>query len=137
MYVILSPRKKIKAVRDFQGFSQVKRIDLNCNAIDVGDLDTKKEIALVHDNAVHLYICRKNGQYQIGRDEPFRHPTLTILQVSSSLQPQPHDDEEQCEKCNVTFYQFRNGEAVTGRGVKYWNRRWIGHRHHCKGGMNL
>lgn len=126
MYVILTPRKKIKAVRDYQGFSNVKRIDLNCDVSDVGDLDTTK-----HTNnaaAVYMYICKKNDSYQIGNDEPFRQHLS-----SSSLQPSHHEDEEQCEKCNISFYQFRNGEVLSGRGAKYWNRRWVGHRHHCKG----
>lgn len=131
MYAILSPRKKIKAVRDFQGFSQVERIDLNCDALDVGDLDTARNKETTLNNFVYLHICKKNDQYAIGGDEPFRHPTM-MVQNSSQL----HHDEEECEKCKTTFYQFRNGEAVTGRGLKYWNRRWIGHCHHCKGSIH-
>jgi hypothetical protein len=136
IYVILSPRKKIKAVRDYQGFSKVQRIDLSCNAMEVGDLDTKKDTIgrYNHRHLVHFYICKKNHRYnRMGHDAPFCPPIPNIMvwQKEQVVVVVP-TDEETCKKCNMTFYEFRKGEKVSGRGCKYWTRRWVGHGQHCQ-----
>ena len=110
-YIIFSPRSKIKAVRDYRGFSSVKRFKMQC----MGDLDGKAK----DNETVYMYVCVKCDSYEVG-DEPFRD----ALKVPS--------DDDKCAICAMTFALFRNGEDVSGKGVKYWSRTWSGHGTHCK-----
>lgn len=133
-YLIISPRSKIKSVRDFRGFKSVRRRVLdssligdsvlvgsngNCrgvtNANSGGDMTNKAP-----RTDVYLYECLKNDSYQPGIDEPF---------YSSG-----HDsnDESACPNCGMKFSEFRGRVDIRDQGEVIWARRWNGHRVHCK-----
>lgn len=115
-YVVISPRSKIIEIRDFNGFSSVKRVALHSENAHIGDLDgataESKEF-------VYMYVCFKKDDYS-ENDRAFRNH----IEV-------PRDDDL-CSTCGTTFLEFRKGEDMAGRGHKYWGRRWQGHVTHCK-----
>jgi len=115
IYLIFSPRSKIKAVRDYRGFSSVKRKKIQCNHEQKGDLDGNAK----ENEIVYMYACTKCNSYEIG-DEPFRN-TLEVP-----------NDEDRCASCDLTFATFRGEEDVAEKGAKFWSRKWKGHKTHCK-----
>lgn len=116
VYLLVSPRAKVKAVRDYSGFRSVERHPLP--TISRGDLVGKK-----NDTPGYVYVCRKNTDYVIGKSPAFAG-VLDKKEVPS--------DMAQCPKCGITFVDLRMGEAVDGRGATYWSRQWKGHCLHCK-----
>jgi len=115
IYLIFSPRSKIKAVRDFRGFSSVQRKKIQCSHEQKGDLDGNAK----ENETVYMYVCMKCNSYEIG-DEPFRD-TLKVP-----------NDEDRCASCEITFATFHGEEDVAQKGAKFWSRTWKGHKTHCK-----
>jgi SAM-dependent methyltransferase len=116
MYMLISPRSKIKAVRDFNGFSSVHRhiLPKECMA----ELDGKRKGDTA--NPVYMYICIKRNDYEIGVTPPFNCTT-----------PEVPKDDSKCQRCGITFHNLRKGESIEGRGTWFWTRQWIGHLKHC------
>ncbi len=114
-YIIFSPRKKMNSLRDFNGFTSVQRTKLESKNTIIGALDGKSE----NNEVVYMHICSKNDKYTDG-DKSFRNQIKI-----------PTDDEK-CKICGIKFIDFRRGEAMSGKGVAYWGRRWQGHIKHCK-----
>lgn len=121
-YVIISPRQRIKSVRDFKGFASVSRMTV--------DVDGGGGAVLVKGNAkqqskksdVYLYKCTKNDHYNPDTDKPFA--------VSDGEEV---NDESTCETCSLTFKEFRGNIRVNDQGEVVWVRRWKNHIVHCHG----
>ena len=118
-YIIISPRSKIKAVRDFSGFSMVSIHKLDPQAIGKGKLDGK----LKDDGTAHsfVHVCHRHNSYKVSFHEPFKDENS--FQIV--------DDNDICPSCFITFSEYRCGDDVIRRGPCYWSRRWKGHCIHC------
>lgn len=114
VYWVLTPRQKLRSVRDFRGFQSVQRADLT--AMQRGELVSTQEHTLLH-------VCRKNTNYNPGEN---------AFDVEDNLA----EETSSCQKCKMTFYNFRKGEPLDGRGEAVWLRQWRGHCRHCKGIAN-
>uniref|UniRef100_A0A7S2XQA9 Methyltransferase domain-containing protein n=1 Tax=Attheya septentrionalis TaxID=420275 RepID=A0A7S2XQA9_9STRA len=141
-YIIITPRGKIKSVRDFAGFQHVQRICIDAHQVGKGLLghetttttatsntqndtnkknDDKKKMEMPQKKEVaYMHICTVNSKYRPQKDDPFPNVVNTSLQ----------SDTTTCPKCGITFHAYRNGEL--GKET-YWSRRWNGHMTHCKG----
>ena len=135
IYLLISPRSKIRAVRDFAGFeSPVRRHSLpktNWTAttstrqedqefLVKGGRPIQKQNQKPRDTPGYLFVCRKHSDYQPGISSPFPGDYRRVP-----------DEDSKCH-CGITFYQFRKGEAVEGRGQVFWTREWKNHCIHCK-----
>eukprot|EP00980_Cylindrotheca_fusiformis_P018022 scaffold5756_cov99-Cylindrotheca_fusiformis.AAC.6 len=118
VYLLVSPRAKVKAVRDYSGFRCVERHALP--TLSRGDL-----VGNNNDTPGYVYVCRKNTAYVIGE-------TPAFAGRMSGNQEAPND-KTKCPKCGMTFQGLRKGEVMEGRGTTFWIRRWKGHCIHCKG----
>lgn len=123
VYIVLSPRSKIMLLRDYCGFSQVKRHVLKDEKGEgscVGERDSKR----------YMYICHLQHDYQVGGIGPaFRDSSYFVSH------PVP-DNDACCCSCGMTFVQFTKGVDMHGKGEIYWIRRWKGHATHCRGTKN-
>lgn len=115
VYMFISPRAKIKSIRDYSGFQSVQRHALSTTSI--GNLIGKTKCS------GYVYVCRKSTTYVIGTT-----PAFSVMD-----QDTVPSDAETCSKCHICFLEFRRGEAIEGRGSGFWIRQWKGHRQHCKG----
>lgn len=116
-YLVLTPRRKIKWIRDYPGFARVVRYDLH-GTVSRGQLDGKDG----DDNDVptFLHVCTKDPSFDSGERGDIVSRTV--------VHPV---DTDACPGCGQTFYDFRRGEALEGRGSVFWYRRWNGHCQHC------
>jgi SAM-dependent methyltransferase len=121
LYMFISPRSKIKAVRDYQGFSSTHRYTLPASLLST--LEGTK-----HDSG-YLFVCTRNDDYIPGVTFPFRG------QPNQNTSSDDYDDDDAtCPSCGVSFLRFRNGESLPGRrGTAVWIRQWEGHCKHCQG----
>jgi SAM-dependent methyltransferase len=143
VYVIITPRSKLKAVRDFPGFV-VSRRPLTAEHYGRGDLeprsgcstDQRKSnshvqsnvgvIAEVTDSSAlqqqqYLYSCRHVPLDGMARE---RVETTDSLPTAS----------DHCPACRISFPSFRLQHCQTrDRADTYWDRHWVGHKLHCKG----
>ncbi len=123
-YIIISPRSKLKSVRDFNGFASVNRTKMSTDVL--GDA------VLVESNADHthkpahvfIYECTRNDSYQPDMDEPFSDEGLSI------------NDETICKKCQLAFAAFRGNVKIQDQGAVQWTRRFKNHTIHCTGNGN-
>lgn len=118
-YIIISPRSKLKSIRDFNGFTSVNRTkmsaDLLGNAVLVkGNSDHKP----AH---VYIYECFRNDYYNPDSDEPFGDDGLEEV-----------NDETICEKCGLSFKIFLGNVDIQDQGAVQWTRRFRNHIIHCK-----
>lgn len=154
-YMLISPRSKLRPVRDFVGFESVNRYPLPRdtiqaaeiirgggrgtnnnsnnnkhkninNSTDDDDEGRNHQINNTINNKPHgyLYVCSKNEEYVAnGKScEAFRTDHRDLP-----------DEHSQCDGCQTTFFDFRHGEAVEGRGLVFWTREFKNHCIHCKG----
>ena len=119
-YLIISPRGKIKAVRDYVGFISVRRISFD-EATLGGFVLMKSNTTVNKKNSIYIYECKRNDSYNSQRDEPFRMVSKTA------------SDESECPKCHQTFKEFRGNVKIEDQGKIVWIRRWDNHLVHCKG----
>ena len=121
-YMVMTPRSRIQLLRDYKGFSSVKRVvlDESSSKVMLADLDgdTSKS-----KTECYIYVCLKDSSYTPGEGAAFRDSYGVSLEV----------DEQTCPRCGMSFLEFRSGEDFSARGSKQWARRWRGHRIHCKG----
>jgi SAM-dependent methyltransferase len=119
-YVVLTPRCKLKSLRDFRGFCSVQKRLLPSS--DAGELDGKLKNR-VEPAPSFLYTCLVNDEYEPSQfDNAF-----------SGLEKKEPVDGETCTGCRISFGDFRRGESTFGRGTAFWFRQWSGHCQHCKG----
>ncbi|KAL3931121.1 MAG: hypothetical protein SGBAC_011452 [Bacillariaceae sp.] len=115
VYMFISPRAKLKSVRDYSGFQSVQRYALP--TVPHGNLVGKT------NTSGYVYVCRKTTSYVIGTTPAFAGMDKNTLP----------SDTATCLQCLTTFLDFRKGEAAEGRGEAFWTRLWKGHCQHCKG----
>lgn len=120
VYLIISPRAKLKAVRDYAGFRSVQRHALPAT-IAKGDLVNQEKNA---SSPGYVYVCNKNTEYKIGG----RIPAFAGVTNDQDL---PNDNAE-CPKCGIIFAEFRNSAIFKGRKTTFLIRQWKGHCQHCK-----
>jgi hypothetical protein len=114
VYLILTPRAKLKSARDYLGFSSFERHLLDVTNMSRGDLEGDDD-----DERIFLYKCRKNTLYSPSCTEAF------------GIDNRPIADQDTCQTCMLTFVDFRKGEELLGRGEAFWFRQFKGHCSHC------
>mmetsp|Transcript_18387 Transcript_18387/g.36865 ORF Transcript_18387/g.36865 Transcript_18387/m.36865 type:complete len:328 (+) Transcript_18387:156-1139(+) len=122
-YIIISPRSKLKSVRDFNGFVSVNRTKMSTDLL--GDAVLVKGNAAHKPAHVFIYECTRNDSYQPDKDEPFADEGLSAI-----------NDDTICKKCQKTFKEFRGNVDIQDQGVIQWTRRFRNHIIHCTGTCN-
>ena len=117
VYLIISPRAKLKAVRDYAGFRTVRQHALA--NLSKGDLVNEEK----NPSPGYIHVCQKNPYYKIGETPAFGG----VVEEKDT----PSEDAK-CSKCGITFAGLRKGEVLDGRGTIFWIRQWKGHCQHCK-----
>ena len=140
-YFVISPRRKHKSLRDYPGFTKLERHDLDSNrsthsntstsmTIQPGDLDghqqNKKNPCRGEQPNMFLHVCTKNSKFDPNNNDDDGHNDTDSRTIPT--------DNSKCLHCQMTFYQYRQGENLDGRGCSFWYRRWKGHTTHCRGG---
>jgi hypothetical protein len=122
-YVVISPRPKIKSLRDFKGFASVRQIKVDASTLNGSIVLVKgnSENARTTNSEVYLYECVKDDSYNPDDDVPYRGVVGDA------------DDEFLCVKCGMSFKHFRGTVDVRDQGAIVWSRRWKNHIIHCKG----
>ena len=122
-YVVVTPRSRVRLLRDYKGFCCVRRNVLSESSsrqVMIADLESDNDKT---KSECYIYVCHKDPSYVSGQGAAFRDSFGLSLE----------SDEDTCPGCGETFLGFRGGEDMSGRGSKQWARRWRGHRVHCKG----
>jgi len=121
-YIIISPRPKIMAVRDFRGFASVRRITIDTAAMssDVVLVKGNSDISKLSKSEVYLYECIKNDCYHPDHDAPYRDMECNA------------NDESLCSTCGINFKEFLGKVKARDQGEVVWARRWKNHCVHCK-----
>ncbi|KAL7482796.1 hypothetical protein ACHAW6_008455 [Cyclotella cf. meneghiniana] len=126
-YIFISPRSKIKAVRDYNGFAKVRRVAMDVAALDGTVLVQRNNTDSTSKRKnVFIYECIRNDQYRPERDWPFRSQNNSDCAGAV-------DDRSMCPHCKQSFRQFRGKVEIRDQGVIVWGRRWNNHLIHCKG----
>ena len=124
-YILISPRSKLKSVRDFNGFASVNRIRMSTallgDALLVKSNAECNTAASRKHNSIYIYECTRNDLYNPDNDEPFLEKGTLI------------NDDSICEKCKMTFKSFRGKIDMKDQGEIHWTRRFRNHTIHCKG----
>lgn len=124
-YIIISPRPKLKSVRDFVGFASVNRIRMSTDALGGTVLvknNSERNLVDRKPAFIFIYECTRNDFYDPGSDEPFLDRGLTKI-----------DDGSVCGKCHTTFKDFHGKVDIEDQGVLQWTRRFRNHTIHCTG----
>jgi SAM-dependent methyltransferase len=118
-YIVFTPRRRLKLLRDYAGFASVQRsaLDESSNVV-LGDLDGDSG-----NDTVYMYVCEKDRSYTPGNGIAFRDGYDLAFR----------GEKHTCSSCSMTFQDFCNGEDMNGKRIKYWTRRWRGHCVHCRG----
>jgi SAM-dependent methyltransferase len=118
VYMIVTPRSKLKTVRDYPGFAVTRKI-LTADEYGLGDLEPRHSgtTTAANEQRQYMYICRRVHNTANGNKEKHSTP--------------PPMDEDTCATCGVTFAAFC--EPRMSRTAAFWTRHWLGHNKHCKG----
>lgn len=122
-YLIITPRAKIKSIRDFNGFASVRRIKLDTAKLSgsvvlvKGNSENSKQCK----SEVYLYVCIKNDSYHPDHDAPYH----TIRNGNTK-------DESLCSTCGISFQEFLGKVDSKDHGEVVCERRWKNHCVHCK-----
>jgi hypothetical protein len=155
VYLILSPRSKLKCVRDYRGFASVERHLLDLTKLDRGDLENSSNRTGNDCNKntskerVFLYQCHKNPRYSpttiaaSPRGEDNRDINARFADASYSAFSRNNNNNTgrilattdsngtTCPKCQMSLVDFFKNKT---RGNKIaWTRKFQGHIQHCKG----
>jgi len=124
VYILLSPRSKIKPLRDFIGFSSVVRHEIRPNGVKCTIVAPKGYRQRDPTEVYYMYVCHKNLNYIVGCPNPFRLP---LLLADNKI---PNDDAI-CDQCGISFSTLR-GRDYSGTEL-VWIRKWKNHRTFCQG----
>lgn len=139
VYVCITPRPKLKAVRDYAGFSSVRRYKLPKNygatlesknndchedSEKVGSGNSDKDAG---NSPGFMFVCTRNEDYQVGISTPFASMN-SVPDNFNSL-----NDETTCARCEMTYLEFRKERGIESRGEAHCSRKWKSHIIHCKG----
>ncbi len=139
IYVCISPRPKLKAVRDYAGFSSVRKYKLpknygatleskNHDCHEDSKKNSSRNSNKVADNSPgFMFVCTRNDDYQVGISTPF--PSKSGVPGNSN----PSNDETTCPRCEMNYLEFRKDGVMESRGEPYCLRKWKSHIIHCKG----
>jgi len=117
VYCIITPRTKLKAVRDFSGFD-VDRTVLPACDFGTGTVQARSGVNHQESNdRYYLYSCRYRKITIDSKD------TKDVLPLGSN-----------CSKCGLSFDQFCRS-TKKNRTEEYLKRHWLGHQQHCKPGI--
>eukprot|EP00536_Pseudo-nitzschia_multiseries_P002506 jgi/Psemu1/146346/gw1.34.111.1 len=157
-YIFVSPRSKIKAVRDYAGFASVRKYPLpgicrsqlegkkgNINiSINIGSGGGAENTFSPGNESVvaspgYMFVCTKNDAYRPGISQAFSCDNKSNNNSNSSNNSNSNNsndatvptDDSRCPRCPLTFRDFRKAEQMDHRGVNYWTRRWKAHGLHC------
>ncbi len=121
-YIVISPRAKIKSIRDFNGFARVRRIKLDTAALsnDVVLVKGNSETSKLTKSEVYLYKCTKNDSYHPDHDSPYRDKKCNTK------------DESLCSTCGISFKEFLGKVDPRDQGEAVCERKWKNHCVHCK-----
>lgn len=124
-YIIISPRSKLRPVRDFNGFASVNRTKMSTELL--GDAVLAESNADHTHKPAHVFIyeCTRNDSYQPDKDVPFADEGLRTI-----------NDETICKRCHISFAVFRGNVKIQDQGAVQWTRRFKNHTIHCTGNRN-
>ncbi|KAL3798293.1 hypothetical protein HJC23_000207 [Cyclotella cryptica] len=133
-YIFVSPRSKIKAVRDYNGFVKVRRAALDVESLggavllqsNHADSRCNSKNDTCSRKNIFIYECIRNDQYEPDCDEPFRNDNRCYGESAV-------DDRSVCPHCKQSFKDFRGKVEIRDQGILVWGRRWRNHLIHCKG----
>lgn len=137
VYTIQTPRAKFRPVKEYPGFAKVVRTTLDDNQgilVPTGAGDFKQNGELKREK-LYLYSCYKRSDRGHNKEQS-RDSADPQQQLEMPKAASPLLDTDDCHKCGITFLDFRKGEALKGRGAKFWERLFRGHCRHCKGTSN-
>ena len=154
-YLILSPRSKLREVRDYPEFASVVRHALDDPSLfSIAALDGKPKAAVAssssssnhnqkdkskkEDDTTFLYECIKREQKSSLTKQRLGEEDNDNSNRSYDNNPrQEPTDQSNCPNCSMTFLDYRKGETLEGRGSYVWYRRWYGHIQHCRSSTAL
>jgi len=119
VYIILSPRSKLKTLREYEGFDVVRHM-IKDDAVSRGDLEGDEKARQV----IYCYICRRKEQST--GDVVSELCTSELEQTRSD-----HNSSEMCPSCGITFHSFSNDSRRRGHIKAAQQREWKGHCQHC------
>jgi hypothetical protein len=152
VYLILSPRSKLKCVRDYRGFASVERHLLDVTQLDHGDLENGSRhrtssndcnSSSSNKEGVYLYTCHKNPNYspaaiaatrggEVNSNNAATESFASAFSVRNADTMTMENTTTTCPKCQLSLVDFFKNKT---RGNKIaWTRKFQGHIHHCKGG---
>lgn len=138
VYICITPRPKLKAVRDYAGFSSVRRYKLPeyyGATLESKKRDCQQEVEKNGsrnsdkgggNSPGFMFVCTRNNDYQVGLSAPFS----SMNEVPDNNNP-PNNDTT-CPRCKRTYLEFRKEGGVESRGEAYCLRKWKSHILHCK-----
>lgn len=93
-YIIISPRSRIRSIRDFRGFASVRRTVIDTSSCDVDCiLEKRNGKKQTKSTLVYLYECEKNDAHNPDTDVPY-------------FEECPPGDESECPKCGLSFQDY-------------------------------
>lgn len=116
-YIIFSPRRKFRPVKEYPGF-RVERTPLGVPKGEMMESNWKANTPNPNPE-LYMYTCFKDSTEDKNSNKNNNKSSLMGTDV--------------CPKCGVSFFDFRKGEAVDRRGIRFWTREFRGHGKHCKG----
>lgn len=143
VYICITPRPKLKAVRDYAGFSSVRRYKLpkyyGATLESKGNNGNKEErfetgrVEKSNDGGSpgFVFVCTRNDEYEVGVSIPF--PSASSSSSGQGNQNPPNDTSK-CSRCEQTYLEFRTKGGLECRGEAYCSRKWKSHIVHCKSG---
>ena len=117
VYCIITPRIKLKAVREFEGFT-VRRVELPACNFGHGSLEPRSGVGHRESSEkFYLYACT--------------YRKMNFSGVSDELPRDAHPIATCCHICGLSFDHFCRSNKKN-RTVDYVRRQWLGHQVHCK-----
>jgi hypothetical protein len=114
VYVVVTPRKRFRALQENAGFACVEQHALDFATMEVAEIADGK-----YESRGYVYTCRVKSERKI--------PGQTLLVMD--------DLPKSCAHCNLLFPDFCRQLQSSGRGSRTDQavaRQWLGHCRHCK-----